>query len=182
MTGKKETINQRFIAAFRELEKQGIITTKAEAARTLGIEPQRMNEILKGRLNVGTHVLTIFFTHYGVDPDYIFLGEMPMFRNKPGMTGYSGDGNVSLAAEKEGSYEKKGSQIEIQVRRKVKGVETIEYVSLKELSEALGIEDLHKKLDELLSRPSPKGIHSDKSPRRGDLPTRVAKAPKKEKK
>lgn len=149
----KSTINKRFLKVFEELERLGSISTRAEAARHLDIQPQRMNEILKGRLNVSTAVLSRLFVKYGVDPDYIFLGELPMFRtSKPGKT-YDSNIPTTEAAERESSYKRKKANSEIQVRRRnEKNEEVIEYISIKELAKELGLADIERKLDELIAK------------------------------
>jgi len=151
----KAIINKRFLEVFEELEGRGLITTRAEAARHLGIEPQRMNEILKGRLNVSTAVLTNLFIYYRVDPDYIFLGKPLMFRPPEIKTkkNYPEASYFPIAEEPRPQYSRKKRPVEIQIRhRNQKNEEVIEYISLKELAKELGLTDIEKKLDQLLKR------------------------------
>jgi transcriptional regulator with XRE-family HTH domain len=151
---KKSTVNKRFIEVFHELERRHIIHTRAEAARTLDIEPQRLNEILKGRMNVATDVLTNLFIKYHVDPDYIFLGEHPVFRDsKKSSVPYSDkEISTSLLEERDVPYKRKKETIELMVRKDSKdGNDAGEPITIHELAGLLGITDLNRKLDLLLN-------------------------------
>ena len=139
---------------FQELERRYAIRTRAEAARILGIEPQRLNEILKGRMNVATDVLTNLFIKYHVDPDYIFLGELPVFRESKQTPKAYPDKETKppVFEERDVPYGKKKGAIKLVVRKDSKGgKDAADHISIDELAGLLGITELKRKMDLLLN-------------------------------
>lgn len=76
-----DAINSRFIKAFKILENSGVIESKGDAASKLGCSPQVLTETLKGRQNATTPLLQNFFKHYNVNPNYIFLNQLPVINS-----------------------------------------------------------------------------------------------------
>jgi phage repressor protein C with HTH and peptisase S24 domain len=75
---KADDINNRFIKAFKKLESDGTIISKTDASTKLGCSPQVLTETLKGRMNATTPLLQNFFKNYNVNPNYVFLGRLPI--------------------------------------------------------------------------------------------------------
>jgi transcriptional regulator with XRE-family HTH domain len=75
-------VGQRFISLFEMLEVNGLITSRADAARRLNYKPQAFTEVLKGRTNISIELVQKFCTEYGANPDYLILGTGEYFSNR----------------------------------------------------------------------------------------------------
>ena len=73
----KESINQRFIEAVRNLlQDKGL--TKASIAANLGVKPSKFSEILNNRMMAGTDMIDSLCEKYSYSPIWLLVGEGPM--------------------------------------------------------------------------------------------------------
>ena len=79
MVPSKSDVNKRWVLLFLKAEKNGAIISRAEAARRLNVQPQRLNEMLQGRMNVGTDVIQKSVMEFGFNLFYIFFEKLPFF-------------------------------------------------------------------------------------------------------
>ena len=56
--------------------------TQASLARSLGIPPQKLSKILKGKLNPQIEEIAMLISTHRINPYYIFEGKGPMFQQE----------------------------------------------------------------------------------------------------
>lgn len=76
---ERNEVAKRFDEVFDILEKSGVITSRKEASALLGCSPQVLTETLSGRMKPTVHLLQNFFSSFGVNSEYVFLGKKPIF-------------------------------------------------------------------------------------------------------
>ncbi len=74
------TINDRFIKAFSELEKLKLFSSKSSFAADMGVSSSALSDILKSRHGVSAKILNLLFEKYNVRYEYIFEGELPILK------------------------------------------------------------------------------------------------------
>lgn len=79
MAPSKSDVNKRWVLLFLKVEKSETLGSRADAARKLNIQPQRLNEILQGRMNVGTDIIQKSVIEFGFNLFYIFFEKLPFF-------------------------------------------------------------------------------------------------------
>ena len=72
-------IRDRFIEAFKEIEKQDSFKDKTDFGKKLGVKVGTITEILGKRQGVTTEVLQQLFDVFNVRYDFIFRGDYPIF-------------------------------------------------------------------------------------------------------
>ncbi len=73
---KKGTeVLERFILIINRLTESGVFRSKTEIASAIGLSPQALSEILGRRNNPSLEVLQKLFKNYGVNAEWLFLGE-----------------------------------------------------------------------------------------------------------
>ena len=74
-------VTQRFVKCHNALRESNIIRSSRQFAIELEYLPQSLSEILKGRRDVTIELLRKAIEVYAINPNYIFLGQLPMFTN-----------------------------------------------------------------------------------------------------
>jgi transcriptional regulator with XRE-family HTH domain len=102
----KNSVTNRFVELYQSLVGKGIVENNAsQFAREIGCTPSMMNEILKGRSNVGMEILQNTVKKYrehGLNPAWLFLGEGNMLENpEEGKTkSYKNVANITEVVDK----------------------------------------------------------------------------------
>lgn len=74
----KSIYNKRFVLVFLKLEAEGVITSRGDVARELGIDPARLTDMIKGRRHLSVGDLAKFATAYHVNPFYVLFETLPI--------------------------------------------------------------------------------------------------------
>ena len=69
----KQEINKRFITAVHAILSNGLISSKAGLAESLGVKPAKFSEILNNRMNAGVDMIAIMCDFYHVSPDWLLM-------------------------------------------------------------------------------------------------------------
>lgn len=79
----KGNINNRTIQAIEHLLRSIPGLTKSAMAESFGISPSKFTEILKGRMNAGTEIMSGLSSNYNVSAHWILTGEGEMISEIP---------------------------------------------------------------------------------------------------
>lgn len=73
-------LSERFLKFFEEGKKTGQYKTAAEFCKIIGVSPQMLNEVVKGRSNVGIQLIQNTLLKFPkLNPHWIFGGKGEMF-------------------------------------------------------------------------------------------------------
>src|SRR5690606_17364643 len=76
-----EVVTERFLELYNELLKRGYFKNPADFARQTDLKPSAINEILKGRSNVGLKIIHHTVSAYSdIDLDWWIRGQGNMFK------------------------------------------------------------------------------------------------------
>ena len=84
-------VTQRFVKCHNALRECNIIRSSRQFAIELEYLPQSLSEILKGRRDVTIELLRKAIELYAINPNYIFLGQLPMFTNPEALIGLNSE-------------------------------------------------------------------------------------------
>lgn len=84
-------VTQRFVKCHNALRESNIIRSSRQFAIELEYLPQSLSEILKGRRDVTIELLRKAIEVYAINPNYIFLGQLPMFTNSGALMGLNNE-------------------------------------------------------------------------------------------
>lgn len=75
-----QALSKRFVEFFEEGKKQGKYKTAIEFCKMIDVKPQSLNEVVKGRSNVGTQLIQNTVSKFlELNPKWLFTGEGEMF-------------------------------------------------------------------------------------------------------
>ncbi len=86
-------VTQRFVKCHNTLRELNIVRSSRQFAIELEYLPQSLSEILKGRRDVTIDLLRRAIETYAINPNYIFLGQEPMFTSVEGLNALNPDSN-----------------------------------------------------------------------------------------
>lgn len=76
---KQHPVTQRFVKCHDALKEKGMIPSSRQFALALGVKPQNLNEILKGRRDATVDMLQGLIEVFSINPDYLFACSREMF-------------------------------------------------------------------------------------------------------
>ena len=91
MMNTSKIVTQRFAKCHNTLRDLNVIRSSRQFAIELEYLPQSLSEILKGRRDVTIELLRKAIEVYSINPNYIFLGQEPMFTSIDGLVAFNNE-------------------------------------------------------------------------------------------